>query len=193
MPGQLILGGSIFRTTAGVLEVSTDWGATWKPVSESGLVKTAVLTASLTGIKEQTTLQTLTGLGFELGASATEVWLLKYRLVVEAANTAMDIKIGFTGPTATTTYWGGLGGGSAIAAPSWGAVGAATTPNNVAAIGTTGAYGTAAATSGLAIDVSLFGGGTAGTFQIKYAQNTSDAGELKILKGSLYEAVKVAS
>lgn len=142
----------------------------------------AVVATSLTAITAQTTLQTLTGLGVAIGTSATERWLVRYTLLISTANADMDIKLGVTVPASTTARWGSGEGVAAGAAPVLLADQTGTVVLG-SGIGVVGAFITAV----------VLGGATAGTFQIKYAQNTSDAGELQVLAGSCMEATRLAA
>lgn len=152
---------------------------------------TSVLSADMAAITASTTLVDITGLGVEIGASATEIWLLKYWLLVSAANNVMDSKFLVTVPAAATTRFGGLVGGSGT--PSgWGAATAATSVGTLATTGAVSVGTAGGGITGVGIVAMVFGGGTAGTAQIQVAQQTSDAGALQILRGSAVEALKLA-
>lgn len=152
---------------------------------------TAVLAADLAPIASQTVFQDITGLGLAIGPSSTERWRVTWWLLVNAANTTMDLKLAFSVPTGCALRWGGAGLSTEIA--SWGARGTAQTPIALLATGENLLVGTFAGTFGVMVTALVTGGGTAGTVQPRYAQNTSDAGNLQILAGSVMEAVKVAS
>jgi hypothetical protein len=162
-------------------------------VSGSGgsVSSVAVLSADMTAISAQTTLQNVTGLGLAIGASATEIWRVTYWLLTTAANTTMDLKLGFTVPASCTMKWATFGLNSEI--PSWATRGASNTPNAILAESGTTSPATLGGTQGTTITALVFGGGTAGTVQLQYAQNTSDAGNLQVLKGSMMEAIRVAA
>lgn len=154
---------------------------------------TAALSADVGPVTSSTTLQDITGLGITIGASATEIWLVKYWLLVKADNQTMDAKFGFTYPSGTTIKWAASGNPAVLA--GWGAAGTAGT----------GLYGTISEVAVLSVGtinsgigaVPIFaivsGGGTSGTVQLRFAQNTSDAGNLYIAKGSAVEYVKVSA
>lgn len=161
-------------------------------LSEIAPVQLSVLTSNVGPVKETTTLADITGLGLAVGASSTEVWRVSYWLLVEAANTTMDSKFGFTVPASCTGRWGGIVAGSGTEA-GWATAVASVTPSVALALSGTSAFGTRAGVAGFPITALVYGGGTAGTVQIQYAQNTSDAGNLTILKGSVMEAVRVAA
>jgi Collagen triple helix repeat (20 copies) len=162
------------------------------PKGEPGLSPTlAALTADVGPIKEQTTLQNVTGLGLAIGGSATEIWLVKYWLLINAANITMDSRFGFTVPAGCTMQWGGIVGNT-TAVTGWGMVPTTATPTTLKNAESFVAAGVPIGTTGIPFVATVFGGGTAGTVQIQYAQNTSDAGNLKVLRGSVMEAMKVA-
>jgi hypothetical protein len=155
-----------------------------------GPVRRKVLAADITAIQSQTTLQDVTGLGVSIGASSTEIWLVRYTVRLNAANTTMDLKLGFTGPASCTLKWGTTGGVVA----GWGGVASGSTPAALLTESDTLSVGSpAAADFGAVIEAIVFGGGTAGTVQLQYAQNTSDAGTLQVKKGSCVEAIKLAA
>lgn len=167
-------------------------GATGPTGPAGAGLTTAVLTSSLGAINTQTTLQDITGLPLAISASATEIWLVKYWLIVSAANATMDLKIGFTVP-ASCTMQGGAISGSAIQANGWTNAPVANSPLAIATQATTLTFGTANLTNGIFLSYLVFGGGSSGNVQIRYAQNTSDAGSLQVLKGSSFEATKLAA
>jgi hypothetical protein len=152
-----------------------------------------VLTADVGPIRSQIALQDITGLGLAIGASPTEIWLLKYWLDVYADTASIDVNNGFTVPPGCTMRWGGMPGNTSNT-PGFGSVTAATTPLALLTEAQTLPNGVpAAAATGVGLVAKVFGGGTAGTVQIRFAQNTSAAADLKILRGSVMEAIKVAS
>lgn len=150
------------------------------------------LAADLGAIKETTVLADVTGLGFAIGASATEIWLAEYYLLVTAANVTMDAKFGFTVPASAAMSWGGQNGGS-TGIPGFGFIVSTSSGQVPKTAAESLAAGTLNGLAGIAITAIVFGGGTGGTVQLQYAQNTSDAGNLTVKKGSLLRATKVAS
>lgn len=155
-------------------------------------VTRAVLTATVGPIASQTTLQNITGLALPIGASATEIWLLELFLRVNAANTAMDLKLGFTVPTGAALSWG-IAGGMIGEVPAWGGRAATQTPLAFANAAGTITVATNVGNQGVIVVATVFGGGTAGNVQPQYAQATSDAGNLSIVNGSFLRATKYAS
>lgn len=154
--------------------------------------QTAVLTSKVGPIKEQTAFQDITGLSLAIGASATERWLIRMYLLVEAANATMDCKFTFSVPEGLTGKWGCLAN-SATTTSIFGGVPTGTTPTLLGDPTNGMNVGTAEGIIGVAFVATFKGGGNAGTVQARYAQNTSNAGNLSILAGSVLEAVKVAN
>ncbi len=159
-------------------------------IRNSALTLRSALTANGSNITSSTTLQTL-GLSWAIGASATEIWLARYVLFIQAANTTMDAKLGLTLPAAATALWGTAGGGTSAALAGFGGVGTATTPSALLTGADTLQVGTPSNNLlGLEVIAVIFGGGTAGSVDLTYAQNTSDAGALAVQRGSLVEALR---
>jgi hypothetical protein len=172
-----------------------DWTPTTLPA-----VAAAALSADMAAITANTVLEDITGLGLAIGASTTEIWLVKWWLLVAAANATMDIKFGMTLPAGATMKWGseaaaGTSGNSPGAV--WGAAPVAASSGLLGSGASSLVIGTLTAVAanpmGIHFTAIVFGGGTAGLIQPQFAQNTSDAGALQILKGSLMEASKLAS
>jgi hypothetical protein len=150
-------------------------------------ITAAVLGADMTAITSQTTLQNITGLGVPIGSSSTEIWLAKYWLFITGGNVTMDMKIGFSVPTSCTMKGGPIVGG-ANSPPGWSAVATTVTASGSNTESTVATFGTSAGNAGaIPLVMVIFGGGTAGTVQIQYAQNTSDGSGLTVKKGSLVE------
>lgn len=154
----------------------------------------AVLSADVGPISSTTAIQNITGLALEIGASSTEVWRVSYWLLVTAANATMDLKIGFSVPTSCTLRWGSNSATGNNIAGGWGIPSSANTWGVIKNEGDTFVIGSGIGTVGGVPFVALvYGGGTAGNVQIKFAQNVSDPGNLSITKGSVLEAVKIHS
>jgi hypothetical protein len=105
----------------------------------------------------------------------------------------MDTKFGFTVPAGCTMQWGGLVGNGLTAVPGFGGTTTANSPLALKGAGETISVGSFNGVMGIALTAIVFGGGNAGNVQLQCAQNLSDAGALKVLKGSVMEALKVAS
>jgi hypothetical protein len=143
----------------------------------------SAVTASVTLAADDT-------LKFSIGAN--EVWFVQVRLIVNAANTAMDIKVGFSGPSGCTASWGAQGNqGSNL--QGFGSSTPGSTPLAINSIASTLSLGTLAGTCGQSIDGIFFNGATAGTVTLQWAQNTSDAGALKLLAGSCLILTKLSA
>lgn len=154
----------------------------------------ASLGSNLTAIKEQTVMQNVTGLGLAIGGSSTEIWRVTYWLLIEAANSTMDIKFGFTFPASCTMRWGGHGGAGNNVTGMWANPIAAQNPNALPPQTGEVVVGTrAGGVTGMIFSAIVFGGGTSGTVQLQYAQSVSDPGNLSVLKGSTMDGLKVAS
>jgi hypothetical protein len=165
---------------------------------EALLPKTAVLTSKVGPIKEQTNFQDITGLVLPISASPTEHWLIRVYLIVEAANATMDLKLTWGSPGSALVPEGLTGKWGCLASQQtttslWGGVATGTTPTGLADPTNGISVGTAEGITGAAFVASFKGGGKAGTLQMRYAQQTSNSGNLSILPGSVIEAVKVAS
>jgi hypothetical protein len=124
-----------------------------------------------------------------IGASATEQYFFEVYLHAVAANATMDIQVGWNFPTGVTILWGTMG-----VQAQWSNAAAAGQPNTLLAIGNVLTAGLAAAVDDAMFAWGwIFGGGTAGTLNFKWAQNTSDAGTLTVKKGSLMRITQVST
>ena len=156
-----------------------------------------VVGEDLSTIKEQTVLQNITPLGLSISASATEIWLVKYWLLVNfsSGGTESDIKFGFTAPSGCTMKWGVINS-SNNASGSWFTGATSSTAGKILTASETLSLGGGSGTTagyGYPLVGTVFGGGTSGTVQIQYAQNESKSNTIQILKGSIIEAVRVRS
>ena len=156
---------------------------------------TVVKTESQNLAKENTVLQDITGLDVAIGASATEILKVIYWLFVEGASGVADLKVGFASPgggalpAGLTGRWGGIGGtGVQIDSAPVG-----TTPLAALTLAETFGFGTRGGVAAVPIAVFTHSGGTAGTMRIRGSQNTSDPGQVTILKDSFAEILKVAT
>lgn len=185
--------GPATASVLGTVKVSGGIASAGSPTVRSGDNFQVGVVANDITVTASTTLVDVTGLGVTLGASATEVWFAKYWLLISAANAAMDIKVGFpAAPSSAALYWGPIMGNSTVVA-GWITTATSTAPAALkqalqsVSMGTTGA-----GVAGVELIAIILGGGTGGAVQIQFAQDTSDAGALKILKGSIMEAQRVA-
>lgn len=153
----------------------------------------AVVASIVTHAQSSVTQSNITGLTFNISASATEIWLVQVFLELTAADTASDVAFGWgTMPTSATMRWGGMSGGSTQPG-GYTDVGAATTV--VTMISATGlvTLGTAGVTAGYAFAGKVYGGGTAGAIQMTFAQGTSTASDISVLAGSCLIATKLVA
>jgi hypothetical protein len=180
--------------SGGYAHRDTDAGA-WAAIKALQAVdagyRASAVPADMAAIQSQTTLQNIPALALSISASPTEMWLLKLWIIFIAASVTMDIKFGFSVPAGCTMRWGTMGLSSEI--PSWGARG--NTNVVVALQDQTGVVqpGTLAGGSGVALTGIVYGGGTAGNVQAQYAQNTSEAANLQIIRGSALEATRLSA
>lgn len=122
---------------------------------------------------------------------ASDVWFLEAFLIFSAANTAMDLKVGWTVPASGTMSWGALGSLASTVA-GFGATGTASTPLALKAAGGSLTGGTDAITMGYSVGGVYVGGGTSGNVTLTWAQNTSDAASLALLTNSILRLQRLA-
>jgi hypothetical protein len=139
-------------------------------------------------VTSSTTLQDDDALTFPVEAS--EIWQFEGAVVFTMANATMDLKWTIAGPTSPTTalFWRRP---LEYPAPGVGAV-PATPTQAFAAAQTQG--GGANATIGIVVEFAgyIVNGSNAGNVRLQWAQNTSDAGALKALKGSWIKPSRIA-
>lgn len=139
-------------------------------------------------VNNSTALQDDDHLTFNLPATSTApVWLLKFYLLVTAANTTADIKFAIAG-SAVTSYSIGFEGDS-ITQNAFGGVAVASTPLAISTA--TIAAGTNAATVGMRINAIVVGTTSTGSVTLQWAQNTLSATNLTIQPNSVMEYVQV--
>lgn len=112
-----------------------------------------------------------------------EAWLL-----FSAANATMDGKIGWSVPSGTTMIWGSVG----ASATDWSMAGTGGTPGPLKSESQTRDFGTLTGTNGLMLAGHIIGGDTAGIANLRWAQATTDAGELKLLENSFLRVSRLA-
>lgn len=138
-----------------------------------------------------TTLSNDTDLFWAVGTS--EVWFFQGYILYTAANTAMDLKLGWSVPASTTMRWGVLGsGGSAATFAGFSAPGTGGAPVAILTEGNTLLYGTAANTAGASVAGFVYTAGTSGNVNFQWAQSTSDAGTLTVENDSSLLVWRVA-
>jgi hypothetical protein len=158
--------------------------------AEATAAPVSAVTTEIFTLKETTGLKDIPLLALAISKSVTEVWRLSLWVLLETANNAMDFKHGFTVPAGCTMRWGSLPGNSGNQA-GFGIAPTATTPLAMLSAAETLAGGTRSGVIGVPLVAIVYGGGTAGNVQLQVAQNTSDAGNLSVLPGSIMEARKV--
>lgn len=156
-------------------------GTISNPLPDSRL-RLAVKSADQTLTSENTTPQTITGMTLEIGASSSEVWQVEWYLLINTANITMDGKLGIAAlPSGASIDWDPVS--AAAGNGGWQAANTSVTP-----VLQTGAetmpIGSREGKFGIAVAAIIFGGGTAGNVDIQFSQNTSNAGAIKVLKGS---------
>jgi hypothetical protein len=117
-------------------------------------------------------------------------WFFEAWLLVNAANATMDINFGWAVPTNATLLWGIQGSGAVV---GWGPQAIGGSPTVLQPAANTVAVGTNTGTIGVPLAGIITGDGTnSGTVALKWAQNTSDPGALKLLAGSFLRMIKVS-
>ena len=133
-------------------------------------------------VNNSTTLQNDDHLSFSVGT--TDVWALNICLVcTDSTGTTADIKVAFTLPASGVMALGGVHSNAAatIVLDRW------ITSGTAVDLSTTNTGANVYLISG-----TYAGGGTAGTFQTQWAQNTLTVTDTKVLKGSYIAGVKLA-
>jgi hypothetical protein len=122
--------------------------------------------------------------------AANEVWWFDLILLISAANATMDFKCDWTVPSGATMQWGATGtpnnnmsgfGPATVSSTAIGIDGSAGTP----------LVGTLNGTSGAMFGGFVTNSTTPGTATFRWAQNTSDAGDLKLLTNSFLRLTRL--
>lgn len=154
-------------------------------VSGVGQARTASRTADSSPLSSNTTLTNDTQLLLSVAANA------KYRLsglLGMLGPTAADMKLKFTAPASATLNWVAYSQDTALSGPTGAIQTARMTLADTAACGTiTGSTPVGALLSGI-----LTTGGTAGTLQLQWAQNTSTAGNTIMAIDSFIELLRIS-
>jgi hypothetical protein len=112
---------------------------------------------------------------FQIAADEAYQW--ECMVIYTAANGAMDGKIGVSGPTGSLILWGVEGSNS-----QWEPVGTGGAPTQLLENAGSVSFGTSGSGApdprGIVLKGTIQNGSTAGTFAIRWSQNTSDAGAL---------------
>ena len=152
------------------------------------------VTATQTATQSNTTLENVTDLVFPLEASVQ--YLVRGHLMFLGANTTHDIKMGWTYPASCDIKWGPNWQSASLYAnikSYWTAYasGDAQTPDALLEETETVAAGSGAVTHGAIITAMVTNSTNAGNLQFQFSQNASHASDLKILKGSCLEIIKL--
>lgn len=135
-------------------------------------------------VAASTTLQDDNDLFLPIG-SGSELWWFRLILLINAPNNAMDVKLGWTVPAGTTMSWGAMANGTFLV------VSTASAPTAVITAAGTSTSGSFNGTWLAEFGGVIVGAGTAGNVQLQWAQNTSDAGNLTFMKGSVLLAKRL--
>jgi hypothetical protein len=145
-------------------------------------------------LTSQATPQSDDTLLFAVAGNSTEVWFVECFLIVNTANTAMDIKIGWSVPTGTTMRWGNGYVAGATGFAGFYSLGVSTSPTALySEASTLSLGGIIAGKNFVGPSGFVFSGGTAGNAVLQWAQNTSDAGNLVMEKGSFLRLTKLVT
>lgn len=121
---------------------------------------------------------------------ANEVWFFEGYLRIGAVNTTMDAKWGWSVPAGTTMSWGRIGPTGA-GFTGYGSQPSGTDPAvNTTESGTL-TSGSANGTTGVILAGIVIASTTPGNVNLQWAQNTTDAGELKVLAHSFLRLTRL--
>lgn len=148
----------------------------------------AVVTTDVTHTQSSTSLESITGLSFSACSASTEVWQWEIQLLTVAANNTVDWKFGMTVPTSASAFWAPHMSAFAAATSYFDPVATSTSTPALLTEGSTLAAGSAAVTGGVFFRGWLYCSTNSGTFQFQFAQNTSNASDITIKKGSFLVA-----
>lgn len=161
----------------------------YKADSAIQIIRRSTDATAVTGSTDQTA-NVDDQLRFEVYGNSADSYFVEAFLLVNAANATMDAKFGLSYPTGVTAVWGPI-------STTTGTIGsytlftAASTPVALGIQTGTIAQSTVNGTLGLQLGAVVNDGGTAGTVALEWAQNTSDAGALKLLKNSFLRVTKL--
>jgi hypothetical protein len=120
-------------------------------------------------------------------AAANTSYQVMLRLLISSTSAVPDFKIDFALPASATIFWDptadGVGGGG-DASSGWGPVTVGTTPAALTLAGAARSFGTGNLTNGLLIFGVVRIAGTPGNIQLRWAQDTSNAAGVTLLKDS---------
>lgn len=160
-----------------------------KFITDTKLV-VAMLAADMTAITANTTLADITSMS--LTVAANESWEVEYGVIYNTPNATMDLKLGLTTPTSAAGWWAGTNYSSTGGQASWGSGGPSGSPSALVSLATALGFSSGNGTFGQTAKVILNNSTNAGTLKLQAAQNTSDAGNLIIKKGTYMRAHRLA-
>jgi hypothetical protein len=117
--------------------------------------------------------------------TGSEVWFFQAFLILSAANTTMDAKFGFSVPASTTMLWGANATANTANLAGYTSVSSSNSPAAMLTESGAAAAGSVAGNFGVSLGGVVFGSTTAGNVALQWAQNTTDAGDLILKKGSM--------
>lgn len=120
-----------------------------------------------------------------------QIWAVEGFLIVSSANVTHDFKMGWSVPAGTTIQWGALSSID-VANTSWSIMAVTATPNPLRSESQAIDTGSRAGIHGVSLAGIVVAGGTAGNVVLQWAQNTTDAGELKLLTNSFLRLTRLA-
>ena len=152
-----------------------------------------VVSADQTATQSSDVLQNITDLVFPLEAS--KQYFVKGYLHFLGANATHDVKLGWTYPASCDIKWAptmqfspaGLGGFISYWTPTL----VTQTPDALLEETATYSFASAAITNGILLYAVVSNSTNAGNLQLQFSQSTAHASDLKILKGSLLEIIKL--
>src|SRR3990167_3404815 len=119
--------------------------------------------------------------------AANEVWFFDIWATWSGAKTTHDLKVGWSVPASAAMSWGPVSGTF-----QWTPQAAASSPVAILGAAGTAALGGISGTLGPVISGIVVVSSTAGNMNLQWAQNTTDAGELKMLANSFLRATRLA-
>lgn len=121
--------------------------------------------------------------------AANSVWFFEAFLTMTAASATMDVKFGWSLPAGATMVWGGLG---TATGGGWQILGTAGTVLAASTESTTPNFGSAASAFTLQLNGWVINSSTAGTANLQWAQNTTEAANLTMNINSLLRLTALA-
>ena len=160
-------------------KTATEWKPYWKTAlmdaafqAKDENIATAIVKTADETVNNSTTLQNDNHLLFALVANTTyEVDLV---LLHNSTSTTPDFKLGWTVPSGCVMFW------ASVTSNAWGSFGGTA----LSGAGDTKTAGSISGTGGAIFKALVRNGANAGNIQLRWAQNTADASDSKLLKHS---------